>query len=170
MTDAPHAPFAAPTHDLGVAVLGPLGDDAADLAARVVAIDPWARTGLSTEAMLARMRRPMAATYRFAIRRDGRAVGYVALRYPFMRGPYLETIAVLPEAQRLGIGRAVIDWMGREVAGEATNLWLCVTEWNAPARTAYTALGFVEVGPLPDVAAPGVTEIFMRKILAPPMA
>jgi ribosomal protein S18 acetylase RimI-like enzyme len=85
-----------------------------------------------------------------------------------MRGPYIETIALFPEAQRRGIARRVIDWMAEEIHGEATNIWLCVTEWNAPARAAYSALGFVEIGPIPDLASVGHTEIFMRKPLDAP--
>ncbi|TBW38724.1 GNAT family N-acetyltransferase [Siculibacillus lacustris] len=163
------AAFAAETHDLGDLVLGPLGDDVDAIAAVLATLDPWARAGLPVEAMRRRLTRPMAATYRFALRLDGRPVGCVSLRHPFMRGPYVETIAVFPEAQRRGVARRVVEWMGREVAGEASNLWLCVTEWNTPARAAYRALGFVEIGPAPDLAVLGQTEIFMRKPLGPPI-
>lgn len=164
-------PFAPRRHDLGVAVLAPIAPEAvAALAARVVAIDPWARIGVPVAAMAARIGAPSDGARRFAIERDGAVVGYVSVRHPFMRGPYLETIAIFPEAQRTGLGRAVVDWMGREVAGREGNLWLCVTAWNTPARAAYRALGFVEVGPLPDLVAPGQDEIFMRRVLAPPPA
>ncbi|MER2606577.1 MAG: GNAT family N-acetyltransferase [Siculibacillus sp.] len=162
-------PFTAERYDLGPVVLEPIGDVVAELAERLAAIDPWARTGRTAAGFLASFAVCPPATFRFALRRDGRLVGYLALRRPFMRGPYVETIAVFPEAQRLGIARAVIEWAAREVEGLDTNLWLCVTEWNAVARAAYAALGFVDVGPLPDVAAVGVTEIFMRRVLAPPM-
>ena len=85
-----------------------------------------------------------------------------------MRGPYVETIALFPEAQRRGFARRIVEWIGREVEGEAANIWLCVTDWNAPARAAYAAMGFVEIGPIPDVALVGQTEIFLRKVLGPP--
>lgn len=168
-TPARPAPFAAETHDLDGLVLGPLGDDVAAIAERMATLDPWAAMGRPPESFVAYMTRPMAATFRHALRLDGRPVGFLSLRYPFMRGPYIETIALFPEAQRRGFGRRIVEWMGREVAGEATNLWLCVTDWNAPARAAYAAMGFVEIGPIPDVALVGQTEIFLRKPLGPPL-
>lgn len=164
-------PFAAVRHRLddapGDVALRPIDpSEAPALAARVVAIDPWARLGLPAAAMAERMTRPSPGPHRFVVERDGAVVGYVAVRHPFMRGPYLETIAIFPEAARRGLGRRVIEWMVREVEGLEANLWLCVTEWNAPARAAYAALGFVEIGPIPDLVAPGQSEIFMRKPLA----
>mgnify|MGYP000853810472 FL=1 len=169
-TPAPRpAPFSSATHDLGVCVLGPLGDDVEEIAARIATLDPWASMGRPVSSFVAYMTRPMAATFRYAVRIDGRPVGFVSLRHPFMRGPYVEVLALFEEAQRRGIGRAIVDWMGREVEGEATNIWLCVTDWNAPARAAYAALGFVEVGPLPDIAILGQTEFFLRKVLGPPL-
>jgi ribosomal protein S18 acetylase RimI-like enzyme len=164
------APFTAESYDLGELVLGPIGDDVDALAAGVAAIDPWAANGITVDAMRHRMLRPWPATFRFALRLDGCLAGYLALRHPFMRGPYVETIALFAEAQRRGFARRIVDWMGREVEGEAANIWLCVTEWNAAARAAYAAIGFVEVGPIPDLVVPGQTEIFLRKVLAPPLA
>ena len=166
----PPAPFSAAHYDLDGLVLGPLGDDVEAIAERIAGLDPWASMGRPPSSFVAYMTRPMAATFRFALRLDGRPVGFLSLRYPFMRGPYIETVALFPEAQHRGFGRRIVEWMGREVAGEATNIWLCVTDWNAPARAAYAAMGFVEVGPIPDVAMLGQTEIFLRKTLATPLS
>lgn len=168
MTATP-ALFEAPTYALGAVVLRPIGGDAGTLAARLAELDPWARTGRTAAAFLAAMSTPMPGTHRFAIDLDGRLAGCLVLRHPFMRGPYVETIAVFPEAQRRGVARTVIEWIAAEAAATAPNIWLCVTEWNAPARAFYAALGFVEVGPLPDLAAPGVGEIFLRRVLGPPI-
>lgn len=162
------AAFAAERYDLGDIELAPLGPDLETIALGLAAIDPWARVGRTPETFRAALARPLAATFRFSIRREGACVGVLVIRHPFMRGPYVELIGLFPEAQGHGIARAIVAWMEREVAGEATNLWLCVTDWNTPARAAYAALGFVEVGPLPDLAAGGTTEIFMRKPFAPP--
>ncbi|MDK9695484.1 MAG: GNAT family N-acetyltransferase [Siculibacillus sp.] len=170
MSSAPDRPphFSGETHDLGVCVLGPVAGDLETIAARLAGLEPWATMGRSAASFVAHMTRPMAATFRFAVRVDDRPVGFLSLRHPFMRGPYIETIALFEEAQRRGIGRAIVEWIAREAAGEATNVWLCVTEWNAPARAAYAAMGFVEIGPIPDVAMLGQTEIFLRRVLGPP--
>lgn len=164
----PSPPFSAEHHRLGDLDLGPLGDDLDEIAARLVTIGPWGAAGIAAEAMRARLATPMAATFRFALRREGRPVGCLVIRNPFMRGPYVELVAVFPEAQRRGLLGRVIDWMAAEVAGIDANLWLCVTETNAPARAAYAALGFVPIGPVPDLARVGQTEILMRRVLGPP--
>jgi len=162
------APFARERYRLGDLELGPLGDDVGEIAERLAGIDPWARIGRTAEAFALAMTRPSPGAHRFALRRDGRSVGWLALRWPFMRGPYIETIAIFPEAQGLGLARRVVGWIEAEVADEASNVWLCVTEWNDRARAVYAALGFVEIGPIPDLVAEGQSEIFMRRPFAPP--
>lgn len=162
-------PFARPTYRLGDLDLGPLGDDLASIAERLTGLGPWGAAGIAPEKMRERLSKPMAATFRFALRRAGVPVGCVVIRHPFMRGPYVELVAVFPEAQRQGLLARVIDWMAEEVKGESANLWLCVTETNAPARAAYAALGFVAIGPAPDLSRLGQTEILMRKMLGPPI-
>ncbi len=165
MTDAP---FARPHYTLGDLDLGPVGDDAPEIARRLAAIDPWARAGRTPEIFRAYFATPLPGTHRFALRHDGTLVGALSIRHPFMRGPYIELIGLFPEAQGRGIARRIVAWMAAEVAHEGGSLWLCVTDWNTAARAAYTALGFVEVAPLPDLALPGITEIFMRRPLGSP--
>lgn len=161
-------PFAPVRHDLVDLELGPLDDDVATIAGRLAGIDPWARIGRSAAAFEIAMTRPSPGAHRFALRCKGAPVGYLALRWPFMRGPYIETIAVFPEMQGRGLASRIVTWMENQVADEASNIWLCVTEWNTGARAAYAALGFVEIGPIPDLVASGQSEIFMRRAFAPP--
>lgn len=161
-------PFAARRHALGSVELVPITAAAIpEIAARMAAIDPWARLGRPAAAMAERIAAADAGARRFSIERDGAILGYVSIRHPFLRGPYLEQIAIFPEAQRQGLARRVLDWMAGEVEGRESNLWLCVTEWNERARATYRALGFDEVAPLPDLVTPGASEIFMRRRLEP---
>lgn len=159
-------PFAASRYDLGPAGLEPL--DAAGipvLAAAIAAIDPWASIPYPAADLAAYLGRSDAATAKFAVVRDGMTVGAVAVRYPFLRGPYLELLALLPPTQRLGIGTAVIAWMESEVAGRAHNLWVCVSDFNEAARRFYERNGFALAAPLHDLAFEGRTELFLRKRL-----
>jgi diamine N-acetyltransferase len=156
-------PFAAVEHDLGVAQLCPAAPFAADIGAMLAGMDPWKRGGRTAALMADRFSRNDPSAYRFAICVDLEPVGAVMIRYPFMRGPYLETLGLAETARGRGIGDAVIDWMAREVQGQAANMWLCVSDWNGPARRFYARMGFEEIGPIPDLAVAGVDEIFMRK-------
>lgn len=156
-------PFSQSRYDLGPAELVDSPPHAGAIGAILAAIDPWQRNGRTAMEMAARFRDPDPGVARFAVMRDGAAVGGVIIRYPVLRGAYLETLGLAANARGTGIGRAVIDWMGREIDGVAGNLWLCVTEWNASARAFYRASGFVEVAPLPGLVQEDQAEIFMRK-------
>jgi ribosomal protein S18 acetylase RimI-like enzyme len=136
------------------------------LGAILAGMDPWRAHGRTATEMANRFKRDDPSAGRFAILANGKIVGAVIVRYPFLRGAYLETLGLSEAARGLGIGRAIIGWMEAEIADEAKNLWLCVTDWNEAARRFYRAQGFVEVAPLPDLSVEGMTEIFMRKRLA----
>ncbi|MDA8048881.1 MAG: GNAT family N-acetyltransferase [Rhodospirillales bacterium] len=57
------------------------------------------------------------------------------------------TLAVAPEARRLGLGRALLQWaMVEAVQAGAKRIVLEVAATNAPARALYTGAGFREVG------------------------
>ena len=163
-------PFTRAAYELGGARLVPAEPLAEILAEVMVSFDPWKRNGTSRQRMIERFRRPDPGGHRFAIQIEKETVGAAIFRYPFLRGPYLEMLGLLPKARGRGIGAAVLELMETETRGEAQNLWLCVSEWNDPARGFYRRCGFVDAAALPDVAVQGTTEIFMRKILAPPPA
>ena len=46
---------------------------------------------------------------------DDKIAGVVAIRSPWLRGPYLELLCVLPDFQRQRIGADVLQWMEQEV-------------------------------------------------------
>jgi ribosomal protein S18 acetylase RimI-like enzyme len=158
--------FALPAYTLSPAVsLIGARAHAEALGLLLAGMDPWKAHGRTAAEMANRFTREDPSAGRFAILRDETIVGAVIVRYPFLRGAYLETLGLSEAARGAGIGSAIIGWMAAEIAGEAKNLWLCVTDWNEAARGFYRAQGFVEVAPLPDLSIEGTTEIFMRKKL-----
>jgi GNAT superfamily N-acetyltransferase len=138
---------------------------AAALAAALAAIDPWARLGYGAGALERYLTREDPALNRWAIERRGEVAGILALRSPWLRGPYVELFAVLPAHQGSGLGGAVMEWAARRAAEVSRNLWACVSDFNAPARAFYARHGFEEVGPLDGLVQPGVAEILLRKRL-----
>ncbi len=160
------APFSTIPIDLGKGVLAPLEDaDAHSLAAACAAIDPWKRMDYAVDVLERYFQTSDPASHRFALTRDGALAGAVVLRYPWLKGPYLEFLAVLPEHQGNGLGRAVLAWMENEVAASDRNLWVLASDFNELALAFYERFGFEPVAPLPDVAAQGFTEILLRKRL-----
>lgn len=157
-------PFAPGPHDLGVCVLRPIdGEAEADaLAAMMVTIDPWKTLGYAATSLARGMHRADAALARYAIVRDT-TVGYLAIRHPWLRGSYLETIAIDPSCQGQGLGAAILAWWEERTRAVAPNLWLLVSEFNAPARRFYARHGFTEIAPLSDLVKPGTAELLLRK-------
>lgn len=134
----------------------------AAFAAAMAAMEPWRSLGFSAAGLASYLGRDDAAARRMVVERDGGA-GLVVLRAPWLRGPMIELLAVLPQAQGAGLGRELVEWAARQGGG---NLWACVSAFNASARAFYARSGFVEVASLPDLVTDGYDEILLRRRLA----
>ncbi len=136
--------------------------ESGELGAALAAMDPWRTLGFSATALARYLERDDPALRRLVAERAGRAAGLIALRNPWLRGPSIEVLAVLPDARGGGLGRALVEWAAGEAAGSG-NLWACVSSFNAPARAFWARAGFAEVAPLPDLVTPGHDEILLRR-------
>lgn len=160
-------PFAADVYPLASGALRPLRDEEAEpVARRLAAIDPWRALGFAAEALAAYLRRADAGLYRFEILDAQRATaGVVAVRSPWLRGPYLELFAVFPPHQGRGLGGAALEWFERQARLTSANAWVLVSAFNQGAYDFYRDHGFVEIGLIPDLIKPGQNEILLRKSL-----
>ena len=103
---------------------------------------------------------------RLALMLDGEIAGAAVVRPGWLRGPYLQFLAVVPAAQGRGIGSAFIGWMEREArAAKERNLWVAASEINTGAIRLYERQGFAPIAKLDDLAWDGRAEILMRKRL-----
>lgn len=146
-------------------MIRPLADaEIPALAEALAQLDPWRRLGFSAAGLAAYLGREDVALSRVVAERDGAPAALLALRKPWLRGPYIELLAVLPAAQGAGLGHALVQWAAAQGGG---NLWACVSDFNAPARAFYARQGFAEVAPLPDLVAEGMDEILLRRVVRP---
>jgi ribosomal-protein-alanine N-acetyltransferase len=77
---------------------------------------------------------------------------------------HILNLAVRPEMQRQGIGRALVDLVVEEAGAAGAGLvTLEVREGNAAAFVLYGALGFERTGRRRDYYAPGVDAIIMSR-------
>ena len=146
--------------------LRPLADaEAAPLAEALAGLEPWRTLGFTAAGLAAYLGREDPALRRFAIERDGGLAGLLAIRSPWLRGPSIELLALLPEAQGGGLGGRAVAWAAAQAAPTSASLWACVSAFNAPARAFYARQGFVEAAILPDLVTAGFDEILVRKRL-----
>ena len=144
----------------------PLDEPSARVMAEAMAnIDPWATLRISPQRLLATLLARDANSCVRLIRVDEAIAGVVGVRTPWLYGPYLMLLAILPQSQRCGLGSAVLEWMARETPQRPANLWTCASAFNTRALAFYRSHGFAPVGELPDLVAPGFAEVLLRKPL-----
>jgi diamine N-acetyltransferase len=160
------SPFSEASYQLSSCSLNSLTERAAELLSEQLAtMDPWLSLGYSADGLFRYLLRPDPALYRFVIFVGPTISGLVSVRYPWLRGPYLELLAVLDEHKRRGIGREIISWIQMQCPRTAPNIWTLTSSFNAGARSFYRSLGFSEMVTLPDLISSGFDEILLRKML-----
>jgi ribosomal protein S18 acetylase RimI-like enzyme len=148
-----------------VRIEGAAGLDANDCRRLVLRNDPWRSLGYG-EADIDRIVRGSAADSVLLARVGDRVVGFALSAPGVLLGEYLKMLAVEPEQQASGIGRALMSELERRAFQRWPNVYLCVSDFNQAARGFYRRLGYEEVGVLQDLLVPGQGEIFMRKTIA----
>lgn len=129
-------------------------------------IDPWATYGYAGSALANFLADDEPAVSRLALIHRGDVVGAAVIRHAWLRGPYLQFLAVLPQAQGRGIGTAFVVWMEHEAhTANARNLWVAASQINTGAVRFYERHGFAEVALLDGLVADGFNEILFRKRL-----
>jgi ribosomal protein S18 acetylase RimI-like enzyme len=160
--------FELAEHDLGELALRPLTADAAEeLGPALAAIPPWSVIGWPAERMTLGLKRQLPSVKRFEVLSDGSCAGIIVILDPFLLGPYLQLLAVLPGFQGRKLGLRLLQWMEAEARrAEARQLWVCVSTFNIRAQAFYERFGFEAVAVLDKLMSDASDEIFMRKRLS----
>ena len=105
------SPFSAARIDLPCASLVALDPaSAARLAEAIVAIPPWSEMDYPADAMARFLATYGDGASRYLVEAGGMEAGAVSIRHPWLKGPYLELLALLPPFQRRGIGAGIVSW------------------------------------------------------------
>jgi ribosomal protein S18 acetylase RimI-like enzyme len=139
--------------------------EAQSLAGEIVTLDPWRTLDYQADALAAYLSRPDPTLIRFTIQASGQAAGVLCLRYPWLKGIYLELLALFPPYQGLGLGREFMTWTEARARPHTKNFWVAVSSFNHRARRFYQELGFTQVACLEDLIKEGYDELLLRKIL-----
>jgi GNAT superfamily N-acetyltransferase len=136
---------------------------AATLGPAIAAIEPWSRMSYPAASMTLFLEMQDPALTRMAVFSGDTPAGVIAVRSPWLRGPYLQLLAILPPFQGQGFGAALLDWFERQASPGSRWLWLCYSSFNTRAGDFYARHGFEQVTVLPDLLSDGLDEILMRR-------
>jgi GNAT superfamily N-acetyltransferase len=159
------SPFSARVIELAGARLIPLDPACCPaLAEAIVAMPPWSVMRYPADGMARFLASSADGAWRYLVEADGTQAGAVSVRHPWLKGPYLELLALLPAFQSRGIGAEIMRWFEQEGArAEARNLWVCASGFNDRALKFYQRHGFTQAASLPGLVGDGYTEILLRK-------
>ena len=90
---------------------------------------------------------------------------YIIPKGAFHSFPYLHIIAVKEEFRDKGIGKALLDYSERIAFEMADKFFLVVADFNPDAKRFYERNGYQQVGEIPNLYRPGITEYLMAKNL-----
>ena len=160
-------PFGARDYTLARCALVLLEEaaEARKLAEMLAGLEPWRTLGYTADGLAQYLQRHDPALRRYRVVAGVATIGVVCIRFPWLRGPYIELIGFAPAGQRQGLGGDVIAWVEEEVRHEAANVWALVSSYNGAARRFYARQGFVEIASLDGLVAPRHAEILVRKRL-----
>jgi ribosomal protein S18 acetylase RimI-like enzyme len=138
-----------------------------ELGPQTAAIGPWAHYSSAAASVTAALRRTGDGAVRYQVRSGPALAGAVVICCPWLAGPYLQLLAILPAHQNRGIGGSVLSWFETEARDHFRNLWLCVSAFNIAAQRFYVRHGFERVATLDGLLRDGEDELLMRKRLVP---
>jgi diamine N-acetyltransferase len=133
------------------------------LGAAIAAIEPWSVINFPARHLVAFLTGEDPALRRMAAIIDGHPAGVAGVRMRWLRGPYLQLLAVLPEYQGQGLGAELLRWFEAQATEGDRWFWLCCSTFNTRAFSFYEAHGYQKVAVLPELLVDGSDEFLMRK-------
>jgi diamine N-acetyltransferase len=140
-------------------------EDAVMLGKTLAQIEPWNTLNYSANRLSSYLCQEEPLLYKFRIVISEQLVGVICIRYPWLRGAYLELLAIYPAQQKQGLGKEIMLWFEKEVQQTSCNLWALVSSFNDKAQCFYKRIGFTEIGTIKDFLVSGHDEILLRKII-----
>ncbi|MFZ2445642.1 MAG: GNAT family N-acetyltransferase [Syntrophobacteraceae bacterium] len=136
--------------------------DVDEISRTLASMDPWLTLGYKPEALSHYLLRADPALSRYCVIVSGRLAGVLAVRFPWLFGPFIELIALFGDCRGRGLGRALIGWVGAQHAS-SPNIWATVSSFNLDAREFYARQGFEPAAVLKDLIRPGQNEVLLRR-------
>ena len=160
--------FGKATYDLNLCQLRfPNPEDAELLASVLSKIEPWKTLNSTADGLKKGFFHQDSSTHTYAVILDDEPVGIISIRYPWLLGPYLGFLGIVPQAQGRGLGKVLMNWL-EETAKEhsARNIFICVSDFNKEAQNFYQSCGYEKVAHLDGLIVDQHAELLLRKRLS----
>ena len=159
--------FGEETYDLGVCQLCfPTVKDAEFLGQEFVKIEPWKTLNSSSKGLIDGFLYQDSATNTYSVIHESEAVGIISVRYPWLVGPYLGFLGLIPSSQGKGLGKVLMAWLEEKAkVHTARNIFICVSDFNSQAYEFYKACGYSKVANLDGLIVDNHGEFLLRKQL-----
>lgn len=129
-------------------------------------IEPWSRYPIGPAALAAFFAADDAGAKTYAVLAGVTCSGALCLRQNWLRGPYIQFLGLMPNAQAQGLGTRLIGWVESDARAKGErNIWVAASDFNSRAIRFYERHGFVRVATLDDLVMDGRGEILFRKRL-----
>ncbi len=138
-------------------------NDAGLISNHLAKLDPWRTLNYSSESLFKYLLRQDTALKRYVIVKEDNICGVTGIRYPWLRGAYIEMLGIFESYQRTGIGNEIIKWAEMQSKTESENLWVIVSEFNQNAVNFYERKEFVKIAAICGLIKPGFNELLYRK-------
>ena len=139
--------------------------DAELLSATFAASQPWLSLGISATGLKNYLLREDSHLYRYTVRVNDELAGVICLRYPWLRGPYIELVGLTESYRGHGIGTQLLHWAETEARHQSNNLWLVTSSFNQRALQFYARHGFEHIGRIEGLVHSDYDELLLRKRL-----
>jgi len=140
-------------------------EQAQEIALMLSNSEPWIRLSFSAASLANYLTREDPSLRRYAISDRDNLMGVICVRYPWLRGPYIELLGLFPNCRGKGVGKQVLSWAETEARRESKNLWVLTSSFNQPAISFYQRQGFYLIGTIQGLVTPEYDEILLRKCL-----
>jgi GNAT superfamily N-acetyltransferase len=135
------------------------------LGGQLAAQDPWRTLGFTPAALAGYLLHDDPGLHRYAVHVEDALAGVVCIRYPWLRGPYVELLGLASGFQGQGLGRELLAWVESASRPVASNLWIAASSFNERALAVYRRAGFEPIGVIEGLVRAEQDEILLRKRL-----
>ena len=135
------------------------------------AIGPWAHYGFSGSKITANFTSRTEGVKRFQVECAGELAGAIIVVSPWLAGPYLQMLAILPPFQNHGVGARILAWFEAEARGQYEILakkgegLKRIVEACGGAQPAFQLMMLEHLQALAQTAATAISNIKFDKVI-----